>query len=193
MFHAELYRFAPTREKSSSTGSMEIMDSLLMDDEKRGNFLKACLENLGLRVGPNESTVPTPPSLIHISSLALGLAKDLSDSWREIITTTMGENDYILCENGTFYLEKASSSSAEPVSPEKKGWAGLPDSRGAILHVRVHSEDHPAVEETPFFNHITFYASLGDYQSLSQLPVERFGRHLLYGEVLTSTNTLLEK
>ncbi|KAI9867939.1 MAG: biotin holocarboxylase synthetase [Trichoglossum hirsutum] len=180
--------FAPTREKCATADSMEIIDSLLRDDEKRGSFLKTCLENLYLKVGPNECTVLTP-SLIHISSLTQASAKDLADSWREIITTK-DENDYILCGNDTFYLEKASS--AEPAPPEEKG-AGFPDSREAILHIQVHSKDYPAIEETPFFNHIAFYASLQDYQSLSQPSTERFGRHLLYGEVLTSTNTLLEK
>lgn len=57
-----------------------------------------------------------------------------------------------------------------------------------------HDKDFPASNSTPNFNHSTYYANLAHYDSSLQNPASAsFGRHLLYGSVVTSTNTLLEK
>lgn len=51
----------------------------------------------------------------------------------------------------------------------------------------------PTGKETPYFNHHAFYANLRRYQQESSSEAEEFGKIILYGEVVTSTNTMLEK
>lgn len=55
-----------------------------------------------------------------------------------------------------------------------------------------HSRALPSAEETPF-HHESFYANLHHYHTKLRNPDASFGKHLIYGEVVTSTNTLLEK
>jgi len=57
----------------------------------------------------------------------------------------------------------------------------------------IHDTAYPEAKETPYFNHHSFYSNLESYTTAQHLDSSSFGRHLLYGEVVTSTNTLLEK
>lgn len=67
------------------------------------------------------------------------------------------------------------------------------DYNTVIKRLLIHADDMPSSKLTPYFNHHAFYANLRHYQSQSKEAVVDFGRHLLYGEVVTSTNTILEK
>ncbi|KAH8706921.1 biotin-protein ligase [Phaeosphaeriaceae sp. PMI808] len=55
-----------------------------------------------------------------------------------------------------------------------------------------HDEGLPSMKEIPF-HHDAFYANLSFYHTKCQNPYGAFGKHLMYGEVVTSTNSLLEK
>jgi biotin--protein ligase len=55
-----------------------------------------------------------------------------------------------------------------------------------------HDQGLPSTKEIPF-HHEAFYANLSFYHNKFQNPAASFGKHLLYGEVVTSTNSLLEK
>jgi biotin--protein ligase len=55
-----------------------------------------------------------------------------------------------------------------------------------------HDQGLPSTREIPF-HHEAFYANLSFYHNKYQNPAASFGKHLLYGEVVTSTNSLLEK
>ncbi|CAN9177817.1 unnamed protein product [Alternaria alternata] len=55
-----------------------------------------------------------------------------------------------------------------------------------------HEKPLPSAQETPF-HHDAFYANLHHYHTKLRNPDASFGKHLMYGEVVTSTNTLLEK
>jgi biotin--protein ligase len=55
-----------------------------------------------------------------------------------------------------------------------------------------HEKELPSPKETPF-HHEAFYANLHHYHTKLRNPDSSFGKHLIYGEVVTSTNTLLEK
>jgi biotin--protein ligase len=54
-------------------------------------------------------------------------------------------------------------------------------------------DDVPASKLTPYFNHHAFYANLRQYQCESREGASEFGSNLMYGEVITSTNTIMEK
>ncbi|KAF3007507.1 biotin holocarboxylase synthetase [Curvularia kusanoi] len=55
-----------------------------------------------------------------------------------------------------------------------------------------HKEGVPTSRETPF-HHEAFYANLHHYHNKLRNPSASFGGTLIYGEVVTSTNTLLDK
>jgi biotin--protein ligase len=62
-----------------------------------------------------------------------------------------------------------------------------------IKKLTPHEKQFPTSRETPSFHHDSFYANIGHYHSVLRNDDAAFGKYLLYGEVLTSTNTLLEK
>ena len=62
-----------------------------------------------------------------------------------------------------------------------------------IKKVIMHEGELPSSRETPCFNHHGYYANLAHYHSKCANSEPEFGKYLLYGEVVTSTNTLLEK
>lgn len=55
-----------------------------------------------------------------------------------------------------------------------------------------HTSGIPTMKETPF-HHEAYYANLHHYHTKLRNPNPSFGTTLLYGETVTSTNTLLEK
>lgn len=116
-----------------------------------------------------------------------------------------GGEEYIKDDNDTFLIERPSSwSSGSAVgspSQDEDVENGDPDANedrilnySTILkRVVVHDKAYPLNKQTPYFNHHAFYANLDYYQSQSSERDGGFGEHLLYGEVVTSTNTILEK
>lgn len=125
-------------------------------------------------------------------------------SLEEIIIMQDGE-EYIKDENDTFHLEKPSAWSfgsvlnALPVADDVKADQGTSDDDRIIDYNKVikrlvmHEGAPPASKETPYFNHDAFYANLKHYQSRTEGGENNFGSQILYGEVVTSTNTMLEK
>lgn len=173
------------------------------DDKQRIDFLKGCLLKLGLQVSDNHNAVPSL-SRLHISSLLPLGASELMASLQEIISTEDGE-EYIKDENDTFHLEKPSTwtlgSAAGALSGsdgEKTDSSGVGEDRiidyNAITkRVVVHENDLPSNKDTPYFNHHAFFANLRHYGSKWPKNDDSFGEYIWYGEVVTSTNTLLEK
>lgn len=209
-----MIRFAAVNLNPNANGPdyPNLVKTLEEDDEARVNFLKACLTKLGLTVSEDAGAVPSL-SRLHLSSQHNFLIPELLASWEDIITTNDGE-EYIKGENDTFHLEKQSSrwslntlerlakslnlTSTSDVA--KSGDDTANDSRdkhidyNAILKRLIpHEIEWPGTKETPYFNHYSFYANLKKYQEESHGEAEEFGKYILYGEVLTSTNTILEK
>lgn len=64
---------------------------------------------------------------------------------------------------------------------------------GKIVKVVIpHEKALPSTKDT-LFHHEAYYANLHHYHNKLRNPAASFGKHLIYGEVVTSTNTLLEK
>lgn len=61
-----------------------------------------------------------------------------------------------------------------------------------IKTIVPHANSLPSTRETPF-HHEAFYANLHHYHNKLRNPSASFGATLFYGEVVTSTNTLLDK
>ena len=171
-------------------------------DTPRTSFLKACLAKLGLQVNQETTTVPAL-SRLHLSAQEPGGAAKLIASLRELITVEDGD-EYLKDDNDKFRIEKLSSLNMDdlaaslPASAEQKtNQATATEDRivdyNSIIKPMVLHEDIPESKLTPYFNHREFYAHLKEFQSQSKEKLQNFGSHILYGEVVTSTNTILEK
>ncbi len=188
------------------------MKALEEDDSSRVNFLKACLAKLGLVVNQETTSVPSL-SRLHLSSLHHFLVPELLVAWESIITKLDGE-EYIKGENDTFHLEKQDSRwslnslvKTLPISVTSKGGEEhsadqtvnvgsddrIVDYNAITKRLILHETEWPGTKETPYFNHHSFYANLRKYQEERDSEAEEFGKYLMYGEVVTSTNTMLEK
>lgn len=202
-------RFAEANleKKEDGPGFDKVVDVLAGHEKHRMDFMRACLTKLGLSVA-EEQNVPSL-SRIHLSSLQASHTGELVGSLNEIITVDEGEG-YIKDDNDTFHIVMQSAWSlgnfykAIPSLPKQEGKAnhgtGSGGDRNRIVdystitkEILIHVTDHPSIEETPYFNHDSYYSNLSDYQKTTPETKYQFGNHLLYGEVLTSTNTLLEK
>lgn len=165
--------------------------------------MKACLAKMGLRVNQEQDMVPSL-SRLHLTSVQPSDTGKIIDALRDIITTEDGE-EYIRDENDTFHLEKPSAWSLRSLSEALSGNSRenadhddgaedrILDYSTITKRLIVHDKEHPAGKETPYFNHHAYYSNLKHYQSISKNIDPDFGRNLLYGEVITSTNTMLEK
>lgn len=198
-------RFAAVNLDKQAAGPefSEVVEALAGDDKHRIDFLKACLTELGLTVNEESAVVPSL-SRLHFSSVDPADTASLYDVLKDIVTTDDGE-EYIKDENDTFHLEKAGTweigrlkgslpagqnETNDTTAPEEERFV---DYNTVLKRIVIHKEDHPAPKETPYFNHAAFYASWQYYQEKAKEANGEFGKHIMYGEVVTSTNTLLEK
>ncbi|OTB03699.1 hypothetical protein M426DRAFT_321627 [Hypoxylon sp. CI-4A] len=184
-------------------GYDQLIDALKADDDSRTSFLKACLAKLGLEVNQETSGVPSL-SRLHLSSISSNDVDDLLHSWEEIISKEDGE-EYIRAENDTFHLQKPETmwsvaglkeALTPGDSPDEKSTKlkteGIIDYTTIVKRIVTHEKAWPEAKATPYFNHHAFYSSLQDYRR-SEPEAEEWGNSLMYGEVVTSTNSLLDK
>ncbi|KAI9794328.1 MAG: biotin holocarboxylase synthetase [Candelina submexicana] len=181
----------------------KLVDALAADDKPRTDFLKACLTKLGLQVSLGNNPVPSL-SRLHLSSVHPPDVEEFVATLQEIITIRDRE-EYIQGENDTFHIEnpaawslgslaKALPSVVSGTSDDEADTEDrILDYSTIVKRICLHGEDYPACKETPYFNHHAFFANLKHDQSSSKQSDGNFGKYLLYGEVVTSTNTMLEK
>lgn len=203
---ANVSRFDPVNlsQQPDVPGYDALVDALSADEEARTSFLKACLTMLGLEVSQGASAVPNLSS-IHLSALRSTEVSETLCSLGDIISTADGE-EYIKGENDLFHLEKPGSKwsltalsealAGELEAPKQNTGRASPDPTADYSSVpkRIvsHEDGWPEPKETPYFNHAVYYSSLKEFRE-QEPEAERWGDVLMYGEVVTSTNTLLEK
>ncbi|KAJ6099819.1 hypothetical protein N7467_001354 [Penicillium canescens] len=173
----------------------EMVAALAADDKARTDFLKACLSKLGLEVTQETMAVPSLSSL-HMSGIdADGPMDILSCLGKDFINE--GQTEYLKDEHDKFRIERPGTwnfGDLEESLPTESSTPtdGIIDDQ-AITKRLVFHDDIPSSKLTPYFNHHAFYSNLRQYQSESKGDASCFGSNLLYGEVVTSTNTILEK
>lgn len=206
--------------KEDVPGFKKVVDDLARDEKHRMDFLKACLVKLGLTVS-DEQHVPSL-SHIHLSASTPADAGKVLGSLGELISKNEDGDDIIKDENDTFHIVQPSSfntndlqralptesisnkdASSEPLeapTSDKPSQNTSSDASDQIVDyntitktIVIHDTDAPDPKATPYFNHKAFFSNLSLYTSQRRLDSPYFGTHLLYGEVVTSTNTLLEK
>ncbi|PWY71138.1 biotin apo-protein ligase [Aspergillus sclerotioniger CBS 115572] len=180
-------------KKAGGSEYAKVVEALETDDKARTDFLKAVLVKLGLQVTQSTTTVPSLSSL-HLSALEPTETADLVSSWQEIITKD-GDDEILKDENDTFRIERPGTwnlSQLEESLPAAPSTEGIVDYNAIVKRLVVH-DDVPSSKLTPYFNHHAFYSNLRQYQAQSREGASEFGANLVYGEVVTSTNTILEK
>src|SRR5690606_37808913 len=105
-------------------------------------------------------------------------------------------NGFIKCEHDIFKITRTlngqlPSETLDPLRQDLR--TGNFMEYKNIQKIIVTHEGFPTNAETPYFSHELYYACLANDRSDMNLRGAQFGSHILYGEVVTSTNTLLEK
>ena len=183
-------------------GYEKVVDALAEDDDQRTEFLKACLRKLGLEVNQDQNAVPSL-SRLHLSSKLPSSTSELFASLADIISVQDGQ-EYIEDENDKFYVSRSSAWSPQPlahalIESETERIKNEADQDRILDYSKIpkwivaHDNGTPDIKDTPFFDHLAFFTNLRHFQSTSLAGGDAFGKYLLYGEVVTSTNTILEK
>lgn len=156
----------------SFVADLDILEQLKDHDHERKLFLRACLNKLGLKVN-SELEIPklTP---IHFSSYLnpvdiLNLEHTLKNKLDFVGNTFDDVND-------SFTIKKP----------------GEPCKADTGTNLIFYNDTLPTPEETPYFNMKEYYNHLNQLYSSNNIK-GNFGKVLGYGEVVTSTNTLLDK
>lgn len=179
-------------------GYANLVDAIIADNDKRIAFLKACLLKLGLNTSEESTTVPSL-SRLHLSSIYPTDVGQLIERLKDITTTAEDGTQKIIGENDTFIIENwGEAFSLEPLSnsldnDDESSKDKIVDYNKIEKRLQIHDKGSPLLKETPYFNHDTYFWHLKEYRSLSRSSPEQFGSFLLYGETVTSTNTILEK
>ncbi|POR32168.1 Biotin--protein ligase [Tolypocladium paradoxum] len=179
-------------------GYDELIHKLAADDQARVGFLKACLSRLGLEVSQEDTAVP-PLSSLHLSAVDNTKVTELLCAWEEVMDKEDGQ-EYIRGEVDTFHIQAEEGSlgveelqhSLPSTEGENAKDGGIVDYAAITKRIIPHEETLPNPGLTPRFNHKQFYSSLRRFQATEE-DADEWGNILLYGDVVTSTNSLLEK
>ena len=158
---------------------------------------------LGLKLNVENKEVPSL-SRLHLSSASPGEVSSFMESLKEVIALRDGKQ-FLQDDNDTFCFEKASQldvgslGDALPAIYTKTtdGFDGADDRDidfdAVVKHVIVHEKSPPSSGATIHFNHGSYYSDLERYRSQQDSNEAVFGHCILYADVVTSTNTILEK
>jgi biotin--protein ligase len=187
------FRFAPANlnPQPDVAGYSELVDKLAADDKSRISFLKACLAELGLEVAQDDYTPPSLSSL-HLTAIDSGKVTELLCDLGDDIEKENG-NELIRGEADTFQIvtqeDGLNLNELQNALPLAES---IDDPSSVIKKIIPHEKKLPSDDLTPRFSHERFYSSLKHYRKIES-GAEQWGDILLYGDVVTSTNTLLEK
>ncbi|KAK9441033.1 Biotin-protein ligase [Metarhizium brunneum] len=192
--------FAPVNLSPQPTipGYDNLINKLQEDDDKRFSFLKACLEKLGLEVSAENATLPTLSS-IHLSAVDNSQVSELLYAWAEVIDKENGE-EFIAGEADRFCIQSDQDGltledlqrSLPEADEHPARETGIVDYSTITKRVIAHEKALPTTEMTPRFDHKLYFSSLRRFQ-VAEDGAEDWGNILMYGDVVTSTNSLLEK
>ncbi|OAA79113.1 Biotin--acetyl-CoA-carboxylase ligase [Akanthomyces lecanii RCEF 1005] len=181
----------------------ELIANLARDERTRSGFLGLCLERLGLEVN-SQGTAPPVLTSLHLSAADGGTVSELLHDWQDAAIDREHGQDLLRGEADTFRIRSKESGAwnlkdlREALPDAGAGAApeldahGVPDYKSVTKDIVAHEQQLPDEKLTPRFNHKLFYSSLQQFQSIES-DAREWGNTLLYGDVVTSTNVLLEK
>lgn len=170
------------------------MRKLADDDAARVAFLRACLTKLGLE--PNHDAAPALAlSDLHLSAADGSKVSELLCAWGEAVERRADGQECIRGEADTFDI--CSDDGAAFSTDELR--RSLPADDGAMVdyaavakRIVAHENGLPARDATPRFDHELYYASLARFRAVER-DAEDWGDILMYGDVVTSTSSLLHR
>ncbi|KAK6347718.1 biotin holocarboxylase synthetase [Orbilia javanica] len=158
------------------------------NEEQRLMFMSALLKVLGLK--SNSSKDPTSPILsgLHLSGLNSADVVSLLKGLRDVgIPREDGASPVVIeAETTTFLFGEQDTTLTESTT----GASTTDDS--TTIYVKTYKNGLPADEKTPYFNIPAYFQNLCTYQKQSKKKLS-YGSLLLYGELMTSTNSILDK
>jgi len=161
-----------------------LIKTLKADDGPRTQLLKGCLTKLGLEVNTDTASVP-PLSALHLTALYSDEVQELAQSWDDIISKE-GNDVLIRSENDILKVIAGSDVGDAPAEVFAEGDT-------YIKPLLVHDSGYPDPSAVPSFDFDEFYNRLQFYRKAKDPEAREWGNLLLYGKVVTSTNTMLEK
>ncbi|TLD06229.1 uncharacterized protein PgNI_08915 [Pyricularia grisea] len=180
-------------------GYDKLILDLEADEQARIAFLRAALMKTGLEVV--QDPVGTVPSLssLHLSSANHQEVGDVLYSLGNVLTEQSDGTELIKAEINSFRVVNPSSTKTWDMSSLSNAVNDSdpkPDKRETDINdqliVFAHEDSWPQHKETPHFDHELYYSSLSRYRR-KERDSRDWGTTLMYGEVVTSTNTMLEK
>ncbi|KAG6094788.1 hypothetical protein E4U30_003036 [Claviceps sp. LM220 group G6] len=182
----------------------DLIRTLQEYNEARLGFLRACLRKLGLEVSAGETASVPILSSIHLTAVHGSQVSELLYSWAPVIEEE-GHDEYIRGEGDTFRIHSDQNGltirdlkalQGLPVDDDHDDaageTAGILDYSAVTKVIVAHEKCLPTTEMTPRFDHKVYYASLARFK-LMEDGAESWGNVLMYGDVVTSTNSLLER
>lgn len=163
-----------------------VIESLRENDHDRLEFLRACLVELGLKV--NTETLERPAlTPLYLTSIHNGSSERLMEDLENCIgysddKTILLGHDIVRIHNGVDNLAEIPQN-----SPHE-------DPDIAVKNLVVCGQQLPPAEATPYFNIGLFQKYLADFYTETGQEIARHlaGSNFMYGEVLTSTSTLMD-
>ncbi|GAA6022418.1 hypothetical protein JCM11491_001585 [Sporobolomyces phaffii] len=171
--------------------SLDLVDGAPRDEKElhRLNLIRGTLGQLGLDVSDGPAPLPKLLPLVLAAAdptLAQEIAAGIAAHGEAMSVSTVGLAD----RNDTFVLHPASSfDSLVRSARSRKGTVDPEELRQQHKLICVCDETLPAAESTPLFNVASYFSNLAQLSN----GTPSMGRALLYGEVVTSTQTMLDK
>lgn len=171
-----------------------VVSELEKEDAGRRQFLRACLIKLGLKVNTDADAGVPRLTPIYLSShsdpkRAQAILSDLKENMDFV-----GQNTFEDVHD-TFVIHEENEADHELLIQEGEVPDSIDELCEAPKHVKIFTSDLlPKNEETPYFNMRAYFEHLQRLYNANNVPENErsFGSVLAYGEVVTSTNTLLD-
>ncbi|CDO76540.1 hypothetical protein BN946_scf184395.g2 [Trametes cinnabarina] len=182
--------------------SSRTLEDIEKADEGRLRILRETLANLGLSLPPPGSGVARPtPQVLTVAPWRTGVIKSILGSLEVPGLDGAGEKGYELKDsNDTFVLHPASAVSHVLGKHQEERYTSEDPATWNPKHIVVFEEGElPPREFVPRFDLRTYYSALEKARQEQKCP-EKYpdlewgvGEALLYGDVVTSTQTMLDK
>lgn len=196
-FTPDLLKRIPSNERYT-----QMVSNLEAANGVRVEFMKSLLQKMGLKVNPQEIPIPSL-SRLYLTSAYPPSLKHLVEKWREDIgfggkheNEMDGTNDKFRIWDASHQEKYTTSNTLTDANEELKDTDSSPiDLDKIIKDIDVYYQGLPDTKLTPVFNHKLYYNSLEQYRKALGPGVasNMVGTSLLYGEVVTSTSTMLFK
>lgn len=187
----------------------EIIKELKEENYRRLEFMKSLFEYMNLKVQSNFQDINGLPKItpLKLTSQSSSALQTLIDKFSEKIGFKGIKHDVLVGDEDTFlFVDTENDKNYKFGSVELNSKQILlpkqtdhdkeeeedidPSDMTKVVEAFFHSLPPP--ESTPYFNHQLFYDSLLDYRDKTRCKGD-YGSILLYGQVITSTSTILEK